>query len=1258
MPSFKQLPAFDRRYYWLVAMPALVCLALNAGELTAPPAATVGVRLEWGGGAAEVWGGLVEVSRGRIENPRSLGMEADEPGTLWSDDGAVWVQRRTARVYDGFDVAVVAPPDAVLSVNLQAAGEQSPHERIEVRVLDLLDRPQIIPLGGDRRLVIRRTPGDALPVEIDRPHLVYSPGEVFQATVRLNLLDQKEKHVTATLSWRLTRARAGRALQHGSLSTAAIVNAAEPASVKLEIPLPREEGVYDIHLSAAGRGFDAVERQVQVVVIDSDRPAPPDATADDKERLIDAFDPSTAGLFRKITAPLSRTRIEAPLARWWTRGPAKDDPAGHSAANGARAWGAYHLKVQHLDRPHRLVVTTPADEAQALGISLIQPNAAGQVTPPGLDSGLVVSGAMGAAGLAGAAPPGLVQHKLVFWPRVRDPVLLLYALDLRKPVFVKNVELYEIGANLPARGRPPNEQSHRLAGPYMNKPLLPETFGADENFDPASQRGVDDWQTFYTAGSRLVEYLRYEAYNSLLLAALADGSAIYPSTLLDASPRYDSGVLSSAGQDPVRKDVLELLFQLFDREHLALIPELQFNTPLPALEKLASAHGAAAAGIQLVGRDGRTWVETNGADRGRAAWYNPLDPRVQAAIIDVVRECALRYRGHRSFRGLALELSHPGYLQLPGLDWGYDDQTIARFEQATGVHVPPATELHPQRHEFLTGKVADQWIRWRCNELARFHRRLAETVAATAPQAELVLAARRLTASAEGELPPAPALRPGGPEQFLTGMGLDLALYAAIPRLMLLRPMIEGAGDATLPPTVVEILNNSPAFDSACRTLNAGALLYQAPVEIRLPEFDAVCPWQPAQTWLTAQAATGGGESRKQFAHVLAAVDAQAVFAGGSMPLLGCEDETREIRQAIASLPAVRFQRSGPQPQPIVVRIAAAGEETYLYAVNDAALPVRVELTLSSPATTAVHRLGRDEAIELRPRDGNRAQLTISLRPYDVWCCRLHDPRAEVVDAKVVVAEAALARLAERVERLHEQMNVVEGAAKARATTLPNPGFELAGGSHRELPGWELPLKTATGWTLDGENPHSGKSALRLAGNTSNASLISPELPLDGCRFLTMTLWMRSEAPAASVRMSLDGELNGKAHRQEAMFEVTPQWRRYQFRVAHFPDGQLARPRIHIETLTRGRLWLDDVEVQSQRLTPDDLRQLTKMLSAVKLAWEDQRYADCQRLLDGYWGQFLLAQTAGEKSPAGTAPPEKDAAKPRMGERVRQLFKR
>ena len=49
------------------------------------------------------------------------------------------------------------------------------------------------------------------------------------------------------------------------------------------------------------------------------------------------------------------------------------------------------------------------------------------------------------------------------------------------------------------------------------------------------------------------------------------------SVLISIPPKYDSGVFFSNGQDPLKKDVVEMLFRIFDGRNLVLIPALQLS---------------------------------------------------------------------------------------------------------------------------------------------------------------------------------------------------------------------------------------------------------------------------------------------------------------------------------------------------------------------------------------------------------------------------------------------------------------------------------------------------------------------------------------------------------------------------------------------------------------------------------------------------------------------------------------------------------
>ncbi len=1344
---------------------ALLFTATSAAEEPGGNVARpIRLRMEWGGGSPQLWSGLLEVSQGRFERPVSLGVEADEPGTIWIDDQALWIQRRTARVYDGFDVTVVAPAEARLNMTLQSAGpppavsgRPPARARLDVSIAELYTAEKTIPVGEDgARLVVRRRPGDALAVHVDRPHLIYKPGEHFVATVRLNLFPSESgkrkpkagssndqapmtnirprsttriphsalripNSTLSTLQWQLTGARSKTVLDRGVQTIPPDADSAEPGRVPLDIALPEDEGAYDIRLRLSGDVLSEQNAAVQVLVLSGESQL---QSAGGKgggpQQRVDVFQPDKAGLFRRI---VKRDRIKrlneafGKLLGLFPSGDASGESSGPDSQGGPPAavdgppaavdgppaavdWAAFRLKIRQPGRPHRLVVSAPAGVSQSLGVSLLEANAAGQLMPVGLDSGVYIDardpfapatggkrsatgGKRSATGGKRSATGGsdgageLVRHQIIFWPKARSPVLLLHNLHAGKPFEVTNVEVFEL-ESLKTKSRAPKAESSglqlRLVGPYMHKPLLPENFGAPEAYDAPSRRSLDDWVTFHTAARRLAEYLRYAGFNSFLLAVLADGSTIYPSRLLQPTPRYDTGVYFSTGQDIIRKDVLELLYRVFDREGLVLIPELQFSTPLPALEQILARDGDGARGLELIGRDGRSWRETRGSARGLAPHYNPLDPRVQKAVLDVVGELVERYRSHPSFQGVAVELSSVGYLQFPGLNWGYDDETIARFRRATGMQVPGdrGPDRYRRRHEFLTGKGRGTWVRWRCEELARFHQRLAQVVTEAHPTAQFILSGNRVLRGSNPDDDLYQALKSGDRlEALLAPKGLDFSLNAKSERMMLLRPSLWGFPDRPLADALNETVNASRSLDAAFRAPARGSLFYHAPCECRIAEFDSLSPWQPAYTWLAAHASPAGAANRKRYAHALAAGDAQMIFDGGWMIPFGSEEHTRRIRDVIEALPAVSFHRKETERQPAVVRTARHGGKTFLYVVNDFPDVIDVRLHLSCSAQTRLVHLGRPREWKLRREETGGSAIRVHLEPYDVWACELSDANTRVHDVDVFPADRALKFLAGRIRQFERQISEVHQSAQAKKTFLKNPGFERTPEQREELPGWKVPTENSVFWSLDRRNPRSGDKSLMLASNRSATggkrsvtggkrsatggkrsavAVLSSPLPATDGRFLTMSVWLRSNRNAADIRLAFEATHDGRKYVESQSVKVDTRWRRYEFQVKDIPDQALEDAQVTVEMRDSGKVWIDDVDIQMYRLTPDDLNQLTKVYSAVTLAWDEKRYGDCRMLLESYWGQLLFDEEA--------ASPHERTGKTRMGRRLPRLFRR
>ncbi len=156
---------------------------------------------------------------------------------------------------------------------------------------------------------------------------------------------------------------------------------------------------------------------------------------------------------------------------------------------------------------------------------------------------------------------------------------------------------------------------------------------------------------------------------------------------LQPTPKHDRGVFFGSGQDPVRKDVLEMLFRMCDREGLTLIPTIEFATPLPVLERLRRTRSREFTGVELVDAHGSSWVQRYGVRRGKAAYYNPLDPRVQQAMLAVIREVVSRYGEHPAFGGVAIHLHPHGFSQMPDVGLGLGSADGPPF---SGRHRKPA----------------------------------------------------------------------------------------------------------------------------------------------------------------------------------------------------------------------------------------------------------------------------------------------------------------------------------------------------------------------------------------------------------------------------------------------------------------------------------------------------------------------------------------------------------------------------------------
>lgn len=1260
------------------------------------------VRIAWGGGEATAWSGRIVLEGGSLEGIQLLSMEADAPGSIWLENPhTLRIESIRPHPFDGLDVTVAAPKNAASSarlvVELTSAPGSSPL-KAEVPLSEALRKPFRTSLDArGNELVVHRSPGDALRIESEEDVLIFSPGEKFSFLLR-PFVEEIEPSTSIDVEATLSPARGGETVWKDQQRLPVPVNG--DVSTRLQVPLPEQQGVYIVHVKVGrpsgfrkrflpGGAPDVLaERDFQVVVVDQ---MPPTSTEPGQWVQVLEIDPANPRWWQRLPDWTQVGRIPGvtPRPLGSLHAAAVDHPLGRfvelppTVAGNEPHWQAYPLPVERTGVPHLLEVQYPAGQEQHIGLSIVEPGATGQAVPISRDSGVYVEG------LGLAEHNELHTQRIVFWPRTNSPLLLVTNQHPSASARYGRIRVLRRKGSLAEPTGPKSwRDEERLAAAYLARPLLPEAFGASEKLDESIGQSADDWQTFFEGATRLADYLRYAGYNAAAVSVLADGSALFPNDRLLPTPLYDTGRRTDGASDLPPSDPLELTLRLFDAQGLALLPALELAAPLPELEQLRRAADPRLSGLEWVGPDGRTWLETYGTQRGLAPYYNLLDQRVQDSILDLVRDLIQRYGQHPALAGVAVQLSADGYAQLPDLEWGLDDATIAQFQRDTGVRVPgEGPNRFAVRRAALTGEHADAWRTWRAGRVTHFYRRLASLVQSTDSRRRLLLT----TEDTLGSPLQRSELRPS----VMNKLRVDrLMLEAGIDRQQLQETSgIELCPTRYIQPAVPLVdraidLEINDAFASAARRETgpgAAAMFYFPPRRTRLASFDAKSPF-PAYTLLLTESAADGAAARQPLATSLAAQDPTLILQGGELLPMGQEDATRNVLQVLRQLPRdadVTVHRQ----QPITVRAYAQPHQTTYAIVNECPWTVDAEVMVDVPSETMMLPLrgaSADPAGGLTARmfEPGRQVLSLRLAPYDVQAVRWAGAGVNVAELHAAVSEAGQQEL----QALLGELDRRNLTAPQLYSKLANPGFEPVGAGDA-LPGWQLvgPNSGATA-ELDATTPHDGRTCLYVGNRVGPATVHSDPLPTPPTGQLAMTLYVRGEnlGPNTQLRLVFESDQPHNNYRRYATVSGDPraaqhldsQWRYYAFGVNDLPLDSQGRMQVKFELTGPGEIWVDEVQLfdllfplsfyeNSER----EKLELVKLKLAAESAYGNGRVADCVRLLESYWLRFMLAYTPLHTPVPGpaivTQPPpapptdtppdeESEETSPSIGERLKQ----
>ncbi|QDV70791.1 hypothetical protein Poly24_45220 [Rosistilla carotiformis] len=1206
------------------------------------------LRVHWQTAALERTGLSIEIDKGNLSRLRNLSLDAGSTGGLdLSPDGKrISVYSRTASLRGGLEFVAQGDNDAVLTLQESAnasspAASASAKPATTVNLAALIAQPQSIELSGGRiQLVIDRAPGDRLRVQWDRENLIFQPGERVPLTIVPNatgLLPNQKLRLTMTL----TKARSSKTISQQEWQVATDADGRIAAVDAGPLTIPDAEAAYAIHVRLASerryltlevpwtQETDTIERSVQFVVLSETQPT------EDLRPFIEV------------------ARIEPTKRQWWNpvwmpdrllpgklvpdaipsivparQQPLSSEPLTHQAWQDGlvselqpRGWQSYPLQIKDPGKPHVLVVRYPNDRPMRLGVSVMEPNASGKVIPLGVDTGVAV------LPKALAAPPELLEHRIVFWPKTRQPMVLLTNFDSSKPAWFANLSIaagpetlaseddLAVNSNDPAN-------PHRLAALYLDKPVLADTFGCTRAIDADGVTLIDDWQTFLEAGQRLVQYVKWAGFNGAIVTVNAEGAALYPTETMSATARHDMGIFSSTGIDPNKKDVLELLLRMFDRAGLKLVPAVELATPLTQLER-ALRDPQTSRGIEPINAAGHRYVDISESEHGLAPYYNPLDQRVQKAITAVIAELETRYGKHPAMHGVGVHLGGKTFMQLPGIDWGVDQHTLDEF-RGTLSSAPVGSN---QMIGWIEGEGHGAFLDWRGRQLAGLFAAMSQ---AAGKRPLLLLTADWMSDTTDGNT---------DPQRRSLDAGIDWESIGGAENVIPMRlhrsqPLADHARQS-----VDAALSQDTLWDNHLAALPAsGALLMRPPTDVRLGAFESQSPWgaENTQAWLFAHGVPSSDDGKRALAQILMPADANVLAVGGWTTPRGSEAASREFLRCFRALPPGRFE-SVPAERPeaaqlAIVRRLRTPNAFHLYALNPAPWMVQVKIELNNPDAAPIHPLGAESDNLPATRT-----LTQTLLPGQIIAYRIDSPKAEIAAWNVEIPGLPALRdhLGLQLQRLTQTVGTL-GQPKPYQG-LPNQNFEQPVVNRSDIPGWLSAQHPPGCVQLASEAGVLGSQAVQLTNNgETNAKtwLLSNPFDAPASGRLAVHARVRRDMKTENVRLrlSLEGRYRDRSIRRSTVIGEEPatatssDWSNMPFRleVTDLPVEGLEELRIAFDLASPGKVWIDDVMLYDQFLTSEERKELQ---SRVFVAVERMRGGDlsaCGRLLDSYWGRHVL----------------------------------
>jgi hypothetical protein len=1253
------------------------------------------LRIVWGGDTQRIYTGKVSVDSGTIKPVRNLSLQSDSIGTVRSMDAqTVEIFPSSLCVFGGVDVAVTGSLTTKLYLSLSESLTQEP-TRLEVSLAELMQGNWIRPVDErGNRVAIERQMHDRVRITSASPSGIMESNQAWPLTITGYRTGLPEGPATAEVRVVRQGQVLGKPEQHGVTLDAN----GSFGPLQTELQSPAQEGAYLLEVAISRRGYlnsfvsttPSLIRRLDVVVfdpvnmpqrigewkplaaIDPVRASKPGGLA--WLSSLDVLSP--LGLQPKL-AVADRLQSYIPLQTYNPLAGSLSEPISHGAMGtrqymrsepalgqsttascltlAPRAWLAIPLTGLVNNSPHRVRVRVPTDRPMELAISLQQTNVAGEFPPLSLDSGIIVGPRQAsqaqtldsplrngparntlASGLATDLPSSRLaaaetEHDVVFWPRGNQAYLMLANLhgELDASVAYIQLERALLSPATPAFSADTAPATERMVGINLDKPLLADSVSGKREMDPITGRPLESWSTWQESIERICQLLKARDSNTLLVKGFSEGGAIFPSDHLVPTFRYDSGTFYSDGRAPEIKDALELMLRHFDRQQLKLILAVDLNTPLPGLERLAQTAAYDATLQQPLA------LEAASA-QNKMPRYNPLNPRVQEEIIAVVRELITRYGHHRALAGITIQLDGQSQLIFAGDRWGYDPQTLAQFEKAAQLKLPPREELET----VFSGASRLAFLDWRAAELTKFYIRLGEVVQAGNSQRKLYLNAVRLWddfPSPKNFINPEAIIR--NPREYMLAFGISAERLAQSPHVELMRGSFELMNPSVHAQDWIRHESGQRGLVEFFAGTDTSAMVLRYPRRHQLEATDKL--GDTALSWIYPTLSLPSQHARKKMINQIFHSDPLLLVEGGWLPFSGQDADVGALLRTLGELPPIKLESVALRETDTNVRVRKGVYQgkSYVQVVNNASWTETLRIDVRSSRRTPQSRLlGGRQADMLSDIEGGPG-WAVTIPPYEMLAIEVDDPQLTITSLEHAPSGNALQQVRDELERLDALIS--QSADVSQQKPLANIQGEFEQWDENQQPvGWSVSTLPQVTISKSLDLPRTGNSSLYLENRgQDNASAWAQSRAVEPPRTgrLAVQAWLRAPAvgPPLLVKLSVIGRTKS-GERFERSLQLgsrapgaTPiaiDWGRKPATlfVGDVSSESLTELAVSVELIGPGKVWVDDVQILESLLQPDERNHLRGQLLVAQKSLAENNPFPAEQLLDSHWGEYLL----------------------------------